>query len=87
LILFIIYLGVHSLNRIRKLVDNSRRSELLEKLAYHDILTGAMNRTAYDRDLMKINFNREVALIAIMDINYLKQINDEFWSCSRRRGD
>lgn len=78
LILFIIYLGVHSLKRIRKLVDNSRRSELLEKLAYHDILTGAMNRTAYDRDLMKINFNHEVALIAIMDVNYLKQINDEF---------
>jgi diguanylate cyclase (GGDEF)-like protein len=78
LILFILYLGVHSLNRIRKLVDNSRRSELLEKLAYHDILTGAMNRTAYDRDLMKINFNHEFALVAIMDVNYLKQINDEF---------
>lgn len=78
IVLFIFSLGVYSLKRVRTAIDNSRRTIIMEKLAYNDILTGALNRTAYDRDLQGIKPGDDRVVIAILDVNDLKKINDSF---------
>lgn len=78
IVLFIVSLGVHTLKRLRSAIDNSRKASIMEKLAYIDILTGALNRTAYDRDLAEIDPDNNKIVIAILDVNGLKNINDQY---------
>ncbi|NLW11134.1 MAG: GGDEF domain-containing protein, partial [Clostridiaceae bacterium] len=78
IVLFIVSLGIHTLKRLRKAIDNSRKASIMEKLAYIDILTGALNRTAYDRDLEGLDPEAEKVVIAILDVNDLKIINDRY---------
>ena len=56
---------------------NQKKMELLNKLAYHDGLTELLNRTSFMED--KENFKEtNTGLIAVLDINNLKYVNDKF---------
>lgn len=72
------------------LVSAELDSELLKKqasqmseLANKDSLTGVRNKTAYDKEMMKIQFMMETSRcepfgIAMIDLNFLKKINDTY---------
>ena len=54
----------------------------INTLAYHDSLTGVRNRTSYIDAVEKLNRRIEQGLsrfaVVLLDINYLKQVNDRF---------
>ncbi|WP_027728882.1 GGDEF domain-containing protein [Treponema sp. C6A8] len=72
------------------LVSAELDSELLKKqasqmteLANKDSLTGVRNKTAYDKEMMKLQFMMETARaepfgIAMIDLNFLKKTNDTY---------
>jgi len=66
----------------RNLDETQQKAEQLELLAIKDSLTGIRNKTAYDEEVKKIiweieNGNNEFG-VAMIDLNYLKRINDTF---------
>lgn len=61
--------------KARREKEKQEREEL-EYIAYHDELTGVLNRQAYERNLKKYDKN-EVAVIYI-DANHLKVVNDNY---------
>ncbi len=68
-------------NTARELSETRQQAKDLMALANRDSLTGIRNKTAYDEEIRKLS--REAAQgmeefgIAIVDLNYLKKINDE----------
>ena len=58
------------------------KNKKLETMAYHDALTGAMNRRAFDEQWRKITSlggNRSLGIcLAIFDLNHFKPINDSY---------
>lgn len=73
----IVCLGISNLLSIVRLIKQGMRVDLISKLAYTDGLTNLNNRTAYLEQLEKYTAMDLVQLgIAFLDINNLKQIND-----------
>lgn len=62
---------------LKESIETQKEHQLLEVLAYKDFLTGGGNRTAYERDLEML-MNRGVFRLVLMDMNYLKKINDDY---------
>ena len=72
------------------LVSAELDSELLKKqatqmyeLANKDSLTGVRNKTAYDKEILKLQFMLETSRLepfglAMIDLNFLKKINDTY---------
>lgn len=54
---------------------NEININLLKKYAFYDELTNIRNRTAYFNDIKTLSGN---IVLCVLDVNYLKQINDEF---------
>jgi len=58
------------------------KNKKLETMAYHDALTGAMNRRAFDeqwRKIASLGSNRSLEIcLAIFDLNHFKPINDTY---------
>ncbi|MCW8827216.1 MAG: bifunctional diguanylate cyclase/phosphodiesterase [Gammaproteobacteria bacterium] len=58
------------------------KNQKLETMAYHDALTGALNRRAFDeqwRNIASIGGNRSLGIcLAIFDLNHFKPINDTY---------
>jgi diguanylate cyclase (GGDEF)-like protein len=58
------------------------KNKKLEKMAYHDALTGALNRRAFDEQWRKISSlggGRSLGVsLAIFDLNHFKPINDTY---------
>ena len=55
----------------------------MSELATQDALTGIRNKTAYDREIKKMEYELEMGKllnfgIAMIDLNYLKKINDNY---------
>ena len=55
----------------------------MSELATQDALTGIRNKTAYDREIKKMEYELEMGNllnfgIAMIDLNYLKKINDNY---------
>ncbi len=74
---------------IRSLFDTSQklkvtqeRAEKMDALANRDSLTGVRNKTAYDNEIRRLEWKvaegKAVFAIAMIDLNFLKQINDNF---------
>lgn len=61
---------------VRDRIASSAENEVLEKLAYHDILTGAINRVKYEELLDERDKNEEPYAIMYFDLNGLKTMND-----------
>ena len=69
-------------------IERKRKEEELEKLAHYDFLTGACNRR-YGFELLKrqikiVQRNKSSFLLAYIDLDHLKEINDQF---GHREGD
>jgi diguanylate cyclase (GGDEF)-like protein len=78
IIIFFIFLAGSSVLSVNKLLDADKEAKLLRKLAYIDVLTGASNRLAFERDLdlKAAENNLKSFRLIMMDINNLKSIND-----------
>ncbi|MGN0600276.1 MAG: GGDEF domain-containing protein [Oscillospiraceae bacterium] len=81
LLIFVICYGSSSLENTVNAVKLGVKSEFISKLAYHDGLTGAGNRTAFEERLIeldKVKDSVEGVGIVMFDVNDLKFINDNF---------
>lgn len=81
LFVYILSLGIMTLKKISLLLEQNRERQYLETLAYQDIMTHTFNRAAFYRDIeekFKGGYYSENLGLLMMDINDLKQINDNF---------
>ncbi|TXC92194.1 EAL domain-containing protein, partial [Metabacillus litoralis] len=63
---------------LRDITEKSKQSEMIEHMAYHDPLTGLLNRSALKSDLkniLQINKKQSVAVMYI-DLDRFKMLND-----------
>ena len=70
------------LKTAQELRDTQQKADNLSELAIKDALTGIRNKTAYDEEVKKLEWkmsdeNLEFG-IAMIDLNFLKKINDTF---------
>ncbi len=76
---FIILFTVYELVLFLNIFKKSAQTELMEKLAYNDGLTGMYNRLAFTRDENDIKGKNTGKYVLVqLDINYLKQVNDNY---------
>lgn len=68
----------HEISTIARISNKGIYAEVMEELAYQDNLTNLSNRQAYDRDTKKLEETTEDKdyTLIMLDMNYLKQIND-----------
>jgi diguanylate cyclase (GGDEF)-like protein len=80
IVVFFIFLIRDVFKYMDELLTKEKEAQILEKLAFKDILTGAPNRGAFQRDLELLlsDDKKENFRLIMMDINDLKQINDEY---------
>ncbi|MPW25641.1 diguanylate cyclase [Alkalibaculum sp. M08DMB] len=79
IIVFFGLLAIDSCHYIDELIGKEKETEILRKLAYKDMLTGGLNRRAFERDVDKlINTAKKDFRLVILDINGLKLINDQY---------
>ena len=66
----------------RELSSAKVHADSLHKLAHKDALTGVQNKTAYDAEIRRIEWQMTDGYsafgVAMIDLNYLKRINDTF---------
>ncbi|GAB6109665.1 GGDEF domain-containing protein [Fusibacter bizertensis] len=80
ILIFFSLLVIDSFKYINIMITKQSETNLYEKLAYVDILTGANNRTAFERDIhntVRESFDIPIRLI-LFDIDNLKLINDNY---------
>lgn len=76
LIVYIFTLGVDSVDEGLRMVNLGKKARQYRDLAYHDQLTGAMSRSAYEESLDRMEKEGENVFLMAIDINNLKKIND-----------
>jgi len=76
--LFFLLLIIDTIYYIRESMERRNETLILEKLAYKDFLTGGLNRTSYERDLEKKINDKQSFRLNLLDLNYLKYINDNY---------
>lgn len=76
--IFFLLLMIDTIFYVGESIERRNETLLLEKLAYKDFLTGGLNRTSYEKALeLKIE-ERKAFRLNLLDLNYLKYINDNF---------
>lgn len=80
IIIFFILLILDTFKYFDQLMESEKEAKILLKLAYLDVLTGAYNRTAFERDIKKLMAKSEKIIyrLILFDINDLKVINDQW---------
>ncbi len=76
--IFIIFQSLAIMKIYSKNYTISYRAKLNKQLAYTDSLTRLSNRNAFERDIKAIDARGQKLLLMIIDINSLKDINDQF---------
>lgn len=76
--LFILILGYSAVRQILREHENVIEEQTLRRLAYTDMMTGLPNRTAFEERMEIFRSSGEKPVIAVVDINNLKYINDTF---------
>lgn len=76
-------LYMKSLSRTAMALQDTRQKAMeMSELAIKDSLTGIRNKTAYDKEVQKIQYDISQGLkdigIGMIDLNYLKKINDTY---------
>ncbi|MGM0523117.1 MAG: GGDEF domain-containing protein, partial [Bacillota bacterium] len=77
-LIFFILLFIDTYKYIKHSAEQARKTQLLETLAYQDLLTDGLNRTAYERDLKKKLGDAKHFRLVLIDLNHLKYINDTY---------
>ncbi|MBQ9606456.1 MAG: GGDEF domain-containing protein [Lachnospiraceae bacterium] len=66
----------------KELSDTKHQVDVVQELANKDSLTGIRNKTAYDKEIRRLEWNLEDGKtefgIAMVDLNFLKRINDTY---------
>lgn len=66
----------------KELGDTKKKAAAMNELAHKDSLTGLRNKTAYDNEVRRIEWaladGKTNFGIAVIDLNYLKRINDTY---------
>lgn len=75
---FIVILGVSAIRQIAEDHGKSIEEKTFKKLAYTDMMTGMPNRTAFEAHMEQIREAGASVLVAVIDINKLKYINDTY---------
>ncbi len=78
LFLFILLCGVYEFISISEMSRRGQYAEIMEKMAYQDGLTGMLNRQAFNQEIEKIKSGNNRYTLIMMDMNYLKTVNDRF---------
>lgn len=80
IILFFLQISFNTFNFINNMIQNEKESEILKKLAYKDVLTNMGNRAAFEKyiDGLRRSNSKKSFKLAMMDINNLKYINDNY---------
>lgn len=80
IVLFFILLILDTFKYFDQLMESEKEAKILLKLAYLDILTGAFNRTAFQKDieLLVTQPTSSKYRLILFDINDLKVINDQY---------
>lgn len=73
---YLIVIGFLSVKEARELISIGSRARRYEEMAYHDQLTGLLNRTAYSAFTTQPDFEPENYIVVMFDLNNLKQCND-----------
>ena len=73
---YIISLGIMKMKENQRLLAMGRKATHLEKMAFHDPLTGLYNRAAYVEDIGGEAFCPKDYIVAMFDLNNLKLCND-----------
>lgn len=78
ILVFFGLLIMDSFKYINAMILKQNETSLFERLAYIDILTGAKNRTAFERDIHNLvrDSNDKLIHLILFDIDNLKLIND-----------
>ena len=74
---------IQDLTQTRLDLKNTKQQTIeLNELAIRDTLTGIRNKTGYDKEIQKIDWEMSSGLknigVAMIDLNFLKQINDTY---------
>ncbi len=77
-LIFIIAEGVYLLKAKNRMIIERGNAELMKKMAYTDALTGLSNRAAYHEKEKILKNSEKNYTIALLDINWLKTVNDEY---------
>lgn len=76
--IYIFVLGFSAMKEIRKLIAIGREAGKYEEMAYHDVLTGFLNRRAYADDIGREDYRPDETIVVMLDLNNLKACNDNF---------
>ena len=77
-LIYIITLGVTSIKDARKLMKIGSTANHFQEMAFHDQLTGLLNRTAYAEHTTNKAFNPDDVIVVMCDLNNLKKCNDTY---------
>ncbi len=77
-LIYIITLGIISIKDARKLMTIGSTANHFQEMAFHDQLTGLLNRTAYAEHTTNKLFDPHDCIIVMCDLNNLKKCNDTY---------
>ena len=77
LFLFVLLCGIYEFESISEMSRRGRYAEIMEEIAYQDGLTGLLNRKAFNKELEEAEKKGEKLTLIMMDMNYLKKVNDQ----------
>lgn len=85
-LLYIVLIGILTMKRSQRLLDQDKEIELYKKLSYKDALTNTYNRVAFLKDIKDRTIidtehgivTAKPTMIAMFDLNYLKRLNDQY---------
>ena len=80
-LVFVLCVVLPSIGKGRQIYTEHARLEIYRSLALIDVMTGMLNRTAFDADMATVEVNIEQYYeisIAVLDINDLKACNDNY---------
>lgn len=67
------------LTNVRDISERKKAEQMIEYLSFHDKLTGLYNRAFFEKELLRLDTERQLPLSIIMaDVNGLKLANDAF---------
>lgn len=77
LYVFTFFCGLYEFYMITEMSKRGKYAEIMEELAYKDGLTGLLNRKAFNLNLKKAEESSSNTTFVMIDMNYLKKVNDE----------
>lgn len=75
-LIYIVSLGYTSIKETRTLLDAMTEAQKYEQLAYHDPMTGCLNRLAWADVIRGVDVEKNSGVVLMFDLNDLKVIND-----------